>query len=83
MNCNAGDVLVVVLYTQDTLNPTISPPSGYTLLGRADGGTSAGANASVFAAAKLITSSRTEYPGSWTTNASGGNVHLSQTIRLT
>ena len=80
---NTGDVVVIALYLQDEYNPNVTPPSGYSLIGSVEGGVQSGKCASVFTAYKVITSSGTETPGAWTTNASGADVHFSQTIRLT
>ena len=80
---NTGDVVVIALYLQDEYNPTVTPPSGYSLIGSVEGGVQSDKCSSVFTAYKVITSSGTETPGAWTTNASGTDVHFSQTIRLT
>ena len=85
INCNVGDILLVVIFYQDFgTTPIITVPSGYTLLSENNSTIVSGNHAGLAIAYKQISSSGIETPSDWIINYTlVADIHYSMSILLT
>lgn len=65
VSCNEGDVVLVAIFTEDTVDPTLVPPTGYTLIKQVNGLGGSEQASSVSIAYKEISVNGVETPGAW------------------